>query len=38
MEQHKTPERLSVNRIIELTKGAYCAEEFEKFFVQEKKP
>jgi hypothetical protein len=37
MEQHKTPERLSVNRIIKLTKGAYGAEEFEKFFAKEKR-
>jgi hypothetical protein len=37
MAQHKTPERLSVNRIIKLTKGAYGAEEFEKFFAKEKR-
>jgi hypothetical protein len=32
MEQRTTPETITVNGIIELTKGAYGAEQFKKFF------
>jgi hypothetical protein len=37
MAQHKTPERLSVRRIVKLTEGAYGAEIFKKFFSEEAK-
>jgi hypothetical protein len=32
MEQHKTPEKITVKGIIEITRGAYGSDEFEKFF------
>ena len=36
LEQRQTPEKISVQGIIELTKGAFGAEEFKRFFADKK--
>ena len=36
MEQHKTPETITVRGIIEITKGSYGSETFKKFFAEAK--
>jgi hypothetical protein len=33
MDQHETPEKITVQGIIDITKGAYGSEAFEKFFL-----